>query len=427
MRFNRNRSAAITTIICFIAAMLLLVPVIANKFTAPKWQTYGDFKSYYAMSSILRGPTPSQTYEEAVMKKTVVNFFPEAVDPRANPPPLQVFPFALPLILPISLVPAKWSCDVWTAILLLCTVAATLILSRREKMSSRSTAIVLLLVAASGPYHSLIRLGELAPIGLLCLSLAFICLQRKNACGAGVLLSLMLMKPHWVLPFLAYLFGCRRFKVLAWLGLSTFVLAAVAYVSFGAETFSNYLPQAKHLSENPLIFSVPEAVSLTAQIYRLMPRLPYASIMPFTALIYCCSLLFLCWLGNRYRDNRDWLTPGIICAFPLGISCAFYYSPYDIIFVLPSLLALFGQTNFSTLPASSKTLICLSALVLMNPLYHWIMGKLSEGFALPFNPIYAGVLVLSVVAVRFCLTEKANREVEFIVPPELPRVSEMSV
>jgi hypothetical protein len=220
----------------------------------------------------------------------------------------------------------------------------------------------------------------------------------------------MLLKPHWIVPFLAYLLGCRRFKVLGWVCLFTLVSGLAAFICFGAETFQNYLPQAKSLVESPWRFQVQEAVSLTAQIYRFMPHVSYPSIMSFTAPIFCCAVLLLIWLGNRYRDSQDWLERGIACAFPLGIACAVYYSPYDMVFVLPSLIIMLKPSNFVGLPVSSKVSIGIATCLLMNPLYHWIMNKLAPDYSWVINPQYVGMLILAVAAVRFVLAKPESHE-----------------
>ncbi|HEY9772482.1 MAG TPA: glycosyltransferase family 87 protein [Planktothrix sp.] len=396
-------------IVFALAAIAFAMPVAENCRLAPKYSAAEDFKSYYAFSYVLRH-TPGKIYEPKEILSTVHSLFPESNTPLAFPPPIQVLPTTLPLVVPFSLWPSDSVVAFWSVLTALAAAAATFLLARQYKFSVLGTSFLMLAAALSGPYHSLIRLGEPGPLGVLCLAGIFFCLKNKRPYAAAVLLAALTLKPHWILPLSAFLFGARRYKTI---GLFVAICAGIAVLSlvlFGTQTWSDYIPLSKLLTDNPWMFGIQQAVSASAQIYRFFPQIPYRQIAIVGGGIYALSLLALVWLGNRVRNQEEWLELGILSVFPIGIACSFYYTPYDMFLLLPTVAVLFSNGNWRRISTADKWIVGVSLAMLMNPLYHLLIGKVVTEHKAVINPFYVGTWCIAVALAKIVLRRRMTEK-----------------
>ena len=175
-----------------------------------------DYKAYdLAVDNLLAGrtmydPTASQTGSFGLF------FYPP--------------PFAL-LVLPLALLPTDLGVVLWTAGLVVASIAATWLMP----VSRRTRWIVLLLAAQSWPLVYALKLGQVGPVLLLLFAAGWRWMERPRVLGfVGGLGTLIKLQPALILGW-AVLTGRRRAAVVG--GVILLVGAAVATVIAGPQSW----------------------------------------------------------------------------------------------------------------------------------------------------------------------------------------------
>ena len=147
-------------------------------------------------------------------------------------------PFLL-LVLPVALLPMGIAVWTWTALLVVASVAAILILP----IARRTKWLVLLLAAISWPLLYAVKLGQVGPMLLLLFAIGWRWMDRPWALGGSIGLGTVIKLQPALLIGWAIVTGRRRAAVIA-LGVVA-VLAAVATVLAGPQA---WLDEASLLS-----------------------------------------------------------------------------------------------------------------------------------------------------------------------------------
>ncbi len=229
---------------CLLLIMLVLFVfhlfVTNGKVLLSKAPQAMDFLAFYTGASLLHQNPP-----ELYNLQTQLTFQ-NQIAPVTNA--LQVFlpflnpPFAALLFFPLAQLPLEVAYTVWVGtnlflLLLICFVTVKHI----SKTHWYILALIIFGILSYIPVLTTLLIGQLTIVISLTILLSWICLKKGWQFRGGLLLSLILIKPHFIiLPFLAILVQ-RRWKI--FLGLLTGIvfLSLVSFMYVGWGGITNYI------------------------------------------------------------------------------------------------------------------------------------------------------------------------------------------
>ncbi len=302
-------------------------------------------------------------------------------------------PFGLPWLMPLTLLPPDIAPLLWKIFLLLCLAMSVPILQRAFSLNRAATCWLSAALCFSGCTFEALRLDQLSMPMFLAFSCAILALKQERPYSAAVALSVLLLKPQELLPFVVFLLGARKSKVLLLLiGIAAF-LTVVGFALVGPAGLSNYSQLMKStITDNRFLVS-DISCTIRGQLLRYFPDarvLVHYISLGFLAV----SLLVIFAVGRRVAKSRKWLDYGLVTVMPLGMVSALYCYYYDFLLLVPSLILL--MTEFEPeLPPWSILVGMVLVLAFMMPfsmLIHlnWILA----GHRL--NPQFAVVLLFAI-------------------------------
>jgi hypothetical protein len=350
-----------------------------------------DLPEYYAASKMAASSRGAGIYRLDQLGSEQQKLFP-AMGERAVgfyvPPPALVW--LLPLsVVPLSIVPAFWS-----TLLVAALIAAIAILSRLFQLNLVQSLAIWSVAAISGPLYESIRIGQPAPLLLLALCAAVAALRADRCLLAALAMSFLFIKPQELLPFLVYLAGARRYRPLAALLGIAGVFVAFSLLAVGVEGYTNYFQLLFDSVGNTANMQPELTPTLRGQLLRLLPGSKWLATGGSS--LACLAVLAFIWLsGRRYARYRQWLEIGLVIAVPAGLVSALHCHDYDLLLLIPVVVAVFKLNLLATVPEAVKLLIIAGSTMLLLPLYKYIHYDylLAGG---PFNPIFAILLVAAV-------------------------------
>lgn len=395
-----------------IPALLLFAALI-------KPEPISDLPEYYAAVDMIKNGSGSLIYVWEKLGHAEHALFPAMGDRIVG---LFVPPPAVPLLMPLSWVPLNHAFLFWTLLLLAALQAALLVLKRGFALSPTQVLMVWSVLSISGPAYESLRLGQLAPLLLLAFSLGWVLLKQGAFGMAAVPLSILILKPQELMPFAVFLLGVGKYRTLAVIAVIGGLLTAVAFGLIGMDGFHNYSDLMNYSMNVDTKGMQPElSPTLRGQLLRIWPGQLGVINMISTAL-FGLSLLAIFYLGFKYRDGNagkdagapvrpGWLAAGLIGAMPLGLVSSLHCHDYDLLLLLPTLLAFATTSAGNNLPPWMKPIALLAAPLFLLPVYIFVhYNGLLSGMVI--NPLFIALLIFSIVSYWSALQLQNQDEVK---------------
>jgi hypothetical protein len=324
------------------------------------------FPEYYASAKLILAGKGASSYLSSNLGQMQHELFP-AMGKRFVP--MYLPPQGLILLTPIALLQPVPALYVWKAFLIACLVFSVIFLVRTFSLDYKKTCFLIAGLCLSYACYEALRIDQIAPILLLSLSAALYFLQKNRDIKAGLALSIMIIKPQYILPFLVYLVGMRRWRpIIIFCGISL-ILTVAAYLLIGWAGFANYF--ALLLAPQGIFHMQPALMpTFFGQMLRLSPffskEILYIANAVFLAVAFCS---WFC--GSDNRDNAKAILWAYLITIPVTLLTSLHCCNYDLLLLVPALIIIFTD---AVLPIAKvfKLLVVVLGLVFMVPLAIWI-------------------------------------------------------
>jgi hypothetical protein len=322
---------------------------------------------------------------------------------------LYVPPFSAPLLAPVGLLPAGAAYAVWTSVLVSALVLSVFFLRAAFGLSVVQTLWLFAVLSLSGPAFESVRIGQLAPLLLLALSGAILKLKADRQWQAGVLLSVLLLKPQQLAPIVAYLAGCGRWRALSALVVGCLSLGALSLVLLGPAGYDNYWRLVSGSVEDTASMQPELNPTIRGQLLRIFPEAKSAVTL-FACAVSMFSLAGIFAVGRRLRAASLWLEAGLIAAVPLGLVTSLHCHDYDLLLLVPTVAALARSALRLNLPRWLPPAGMLVLAPYLLPFYTIVHNDylLKAGGIL--NPMFVSLLATAVTLLAIAAGKSAPGE-----------------
>jgi len=310
---------------------------------------------------------------------------------------LFVPPFGLPWLMPLAFLPASIAPDVWKLFLIVCLSLSIFVLRKAFKLNFTATCWLTAFICFSGSTYEALRIDQVAAPMFLAYCSAIWAIRAKRPYLAALALSVFLMKPQQIVPFVVLLIGARQYKtVLGFAGI-TAALSAIALALVGVEGLHNYSTLISSCIEDNRYMVPIISCTLRGQLYRIFSN-HHDVINMFTLAVCCLSYIWFLTIARRLSQSQHWLDYGLVVIMPMGVVLSPYCLSYDLLPLVPSLLILMTQFE-ATLPPPAILLGMLLTMVFVIPFsifihQDWILT------AQVLNPQFAVLFIFAVA----CMT-----------------------
>ncbi len=335
-----ERTARIENIIATLFAVLGVSALCALTYLSlPAFGGISDLPEYYAPAKLIFEGKGAEGYTLAGLAEAQHRLFPSM---GGRVVPLFVPPQGLALLSPIAFFPPDVIRYVWKAMLGISLGVSICLLRKTFNLKYKQTCYLIAAVALSDAAYNSLRIDQLAPILLLSYISTIRCLEKKQDIGAGLWLSLIVLKPQQFLPFLAYLAGTKRFKPLfVCLGVCV-VLSIVAFVQMGQSGLANYAALVSAPSSLP--YMQPELTpTFRGQLMRLFPAAA-PSIFTITSALYLATIAFALFVGWKFHDKQNSVLLGVLAVMPLALVTSLHCHTYDLLLLVPTIILMFNDS-----------------------------------------------------------------------------------
>lgn len=386
-----NRAAAYA-----IAALGICLAAFSVIGSLQNFGKVNDLPQYYAAADMLMNGHAASIYDFRALFQREFQLFPSL----ARGIGLFLPPPAVLILAPLVLLPAAAAPLVWTVLLVVATGLSLALLSRHFKLSKDSVLWLIGMSLLSGPVVESLRLGQLAPLMLLAVTL-FLIGARKYA-GAGLYLLFLLLKPQQLLPILVCCCGAFRKRLMATTFAGIILLAAASWFIFGQSAMQSYI----HAVMDPANLDLMQP-QLNPTVRGQMMRIfgPTAAIVSWIAaasLLAAVCLIAL--IGYRNRANDNWLGLCFMVALPLGLVTSLHCHDYDLVLLIPGLVQLTRTQLWHKMSAWKKTAIGVGMGLFLLPFYTDIhYGYLLNSGLL--NPYFFLLLIFSIYLVTVAIRQ----------------------
>lgn len=275
-------------------------------------------------------------------------------------------PWALPLTLPLGLLPYDLAQRLWLWIGIAITLVCAHWLWQFYAPTNKSSFAVLVITVLYLPAATVLALGQIGPLVLLGIVGFLICAEKRFDGWAGVSAFLIALKPHLALFFwpvlLWWVIENRRLRILYALALALLAATAIA-LAFDPHAFSHYSQLWRE--SNLVWYKAPTAGGVLCRW--LAPRKSWLVATP-TVL----GGVWLLWLWLRERRGWEWRAQ-----MPALLLVSVWASPYawffDQVVLLPALVELTTRTQAASVQKRIRVLIlflAINATVLLFLLAH---------------------------------------------------------
>lgn len=283
-----------------------------------------DFAAYWPVGHLLwQGQDP---YDPAAIEALQVS----VGDSLGGDSVVRYAPWALPLLLPASLLPYQPAWYGWIVLQILLIGISSVWLWR---MLGGAKAWLPLLIAFAFPPGLFVALGGQIDGLLLIVVVAFLwAVTAGRDVAAGICLGLMTIKPHLFLPLglisLLWVFREHRWRLPA-TALFTILAASGVALLLRPEVFSDY---AELLRTPGTSWSRPMALGTGISVL-MSGRAPWLQWLPALTLVPVIVFAWV-WLGEEFAWKRDL---GLVLV--LGLIAAPYLLVHDLVLLLPAVLS----------------------------------------------------------------------------------------
>jgi hypothetical protein len=257
-----------------------------------------DFHTYEAAARVGLAQGWSHIYDQGLVDIAQKQLVPALwAQPFLSPPPVAW------LVTPLAAVPYDLALGIWQALVL-----AVLVFALAWSTPQRGWMVVVAVGAAIAPWWMLfaIGVGQVAPLVAASILVAWRLARDDDDVAAGIVLSIILLKPHLALLAPLALAAAGRFRLLAaWL-VSGAVLVGVSMLTLGPHGMSAYLAGLVQLPPGADQLTLHGALGLTGG--------PAAAVR---VIIICAALV------TAYR-----LRASVGVALALGVLASLLTAPY---------------------------------------------------------------------------------------------------
>jgi hypothetical protein len=201
----------------------------------------GDFSQFYTAGTIVLRGDVSRFYDQAYFRH-----FQEWVreDPlRSHYPP------SIGLVMaPLALLPYSAALGVWWALQAICLGVCGVIFYRTTPLPKAWRINMLVALAALLPVWIAIGIGHLSPMLLLVLTGGLTLHRQGRRVLAGVLLSLLAVKPQLMLGFAIWMLLRRDLRTMAGIAAGGAVQFAAVALTLGTQVWLDYLHALPHIA-----------------------------------------------------------------------------------------------------------------------------------------------------------------------------------
>ncbi len=327
---------------------------------------FTDFPEYYAAGKSILAGNGAAVYDLNEAARMQQELFP-VLGKRFIP--VYLPPQSLVLLAPIALFGLPLAFYIWKILLIACFAGSVVFLVRTFSLDYKKTCYLVAGLVLSHASFEILRIDQIGSMLLFALSGVLYFLQKNKDIKAGLFLSFMIVKPQFILPFLVYLVGLRRWRPVLVFLLAGVILTALAYLLMGGAGFTNYF--AHLLAPGSSALMQPELMpTFRGQLLRICPEMSkeilYISMAIFIAVCVCS---WFCGADNR--KNPKAILWAFLVTLPLSLITAIYCHSYDLILLAPTMIIIFTD---AVLPFSQifKLMMIIGGLVFMIPLAIYI-------------------------------------------------------
>ncbi|HEY9870437.1 MAG TPA: glycosyltransferase family 87 protein [Candidatus Obscuribacterales bacterium] len=374
------------------AVLAPVIPVLLIVQSRAYFGQVSDLPHFYAAARLILAGQGAQIYNVDILGAAEHQLFPEMGQRvvRMHMPPL-----AVPLLVPLGMLPVGVVDGVWTTTLVLALVASVVALKRIFALSAIQALWLSAVLSIWGPAFEAVRIGQLAPLQLLALSLAVGGFRKGQDLLAGLLLSILLLKPQQLIPLAVYLIGCRRYRAIAALVASSAVLAVLSLVLFGPGAYQTYFGQLAGSVEQSIWLQPELNPTFRGQLLRIFPYARTAvAMVSFALAVVALAAIFM--VGRTRGKTARWLEAGLIAALPLGLITSLHCHDYDLLLLLPTVAALLKQARTTRLPPWLPALSMICLLPYLLPVYTIVHNDYVLAGAV-INPLFLSLLTMTCI------------------------------
>ncbi len=319
-------------------------------------------------------------------------------------------PFSLPLLLPFGLVPKQIAVDVFSALLFACIVAGTAILIKYFRLNVKQSCTLICASALSAPVYESLRIGQLGPILFLSLVLSMVALKKERPSLAGLAMVGMIFKPQELAPYVLFLLGARRYKPILVLAVAVAILCGVSYMFIGMDGFKDYAQLITAMRSNSMM-SAEITPTIRGQLLKLFPASAdgIGLIGVVIMLIGWCAIFLI---GRELKDSEQWMEDGLAAWMPFAIVTAMYWHYYDMLVLMPGLIALGTRGYWSQFPSICRAILLMGSLFFLLPLYIFVHYYYVLGMNGPINPMFWTMLSFNICCLCAVLWKEDSTSVE---------------
>ena len=345
--------------------------MVANAILGQGWYgkfgriTSFDFLSLYSGGYLYRTDV-AHLYDVSTIAETEEVFF----QPSTLHGGVNIFsypPYVAMLYSPLTMLPYGWAFAIWLVLSLVFASGAALVMQRGLapaylKTAALSPVQVAVLTLSFFPMLEGIFLGQNNSLTLLLMAAGLVFMIRQRPVWAGVMLGLLVYKPHYVIGLLLIWLVWKQWRALAGFGLTALVIAGGVLLTYGVSPYIDYLQYGGTLMYLPLGASGMET-TLFALVASFLPEtaIPSLSIMNLGFIILMAGLIG--WLA--YWSRKTGTAQDLVIG--LGILFPFFTAPhtlhYDLVLLIPVLL-LWSRYERSSTVLWASIVIYLGAFLL---------------------------------------------------------------
>ncbi len=346
-------SLIIAVLFAVVAPIIPIVMIVASQLS---FGQVNDLPQYFAAGKLIVEGKGALVYSLRDLFAAEQHWFPSLGERGIG---LFLAPCGLPFLVPVSFLPVSAAPAVWTLALAGSLIGGLLVVRRLFGLSLTGMLWLFAVVSLCGPAYESLRIGQPAPFLFLALAAALVAWRDGRTVVGSLFLAVLLLKPQELLPFMIYAAGARRYRGVLLVSGFGVILSLLAFLLIGPVGFANYF----QLLSDPSNLSLmqPELnPTWRGQLLRL-PGLPSSVANLVGVFVVALTCVFLFALGRRMSGCKDWLEAGIIVSMPLGLVTALHCHIYDLLLMIPSLVALTRSRLVAVLP-SWLTLVGFAAM-----------------------------------------------------------------
>lgn len=361
------------------AVLAPIIPLFLMISSQAFFAQVNDFPEFYAAVKMFidgRGPV---VYVPKDMFGAQSTYFPAIPYGTTH---FLVTPLALPLMIPVALIPLAQAPYIWTGALLLSIAGAIAVLRKAYKLDAVATLWLIAVMSVYGPVYETIRIGQLAPFLLLFMSGAIWALKANKPVVFAVCASFLLGKPQYLAPFIVFMIGAGKWRPVAYLAACAVVLGSISLAVMGISGIEAYLRLSSETMRNITMLHAHINPTLRGQLFLLFPGIE--SIIPTISLsVFAVAMTLVFLMGRAFKDAKNWVDVALIVALPLGSVFAVYMQFYDLVLLVPAVLSVLKTRLMRGTPDWASILWLIAA----GPFFLPFSIYIHYGFLLKYQKI----------------------------------------